>query len=586
MKKFLTAISILIIIYQSGFSQILTPDRRINWKPGITEEFPEEREEFDVMDYGAIGDGQTDDTPAFINAIKAIPGSGAILFIPAGEYLIKKTLTIDKGVLIKGEGFERSRLFFDLGQQNKDCIQFVKFDRGNWTPVTAGYFKDSTKMVVENAACFREGDFVEIQQENDAVRMYTSPLWNASWAENAVGQIIRIEAIAGDTLILERPLFMNYRADLKPIARKLGMIMCPGVEDLYIERRDAGDGHTIQFRYVAFGRIRRIESNYTYRTHVYLSEAYACEIRQNYLHHSHDYGGGGHGYGVDLVRHCTDNLIIDNVFQHLRHSMMVHVGSSGNVYAYNFSTEREPQRLCDISLHGHFANFNLFESNVIEEIDIADYWGPMGPGNTFLRNRITQEGIDVNDQSHAQNLIGNVLVKAAISVKAGVQNTLKHGNVVRGKVQWDSNIEERAIPISYFLQEKPDFLTGYCWPFIGPDLDDEYKIPAQIRFERGNPVTGVNNQSVEKPTDFRLSAYPNPFNPVTNIAFELSSPAPVRIEIFTVLGQHVGTLADQRMEAGKHLFRFQPGEALSSGIYIVQFNISGRRHHLKITFLK
>jgi hypothetical protein len=214
----------------------------------------------------------------------------------------------------------------------------------------------------------------------------------------------------------------------------------------------------------------------------------------NYLHHAHDYGGGGHGYGIDTISHTSDCLIIDNVFRSLRHSMMTHVGTSGNVFAYNFSTQREPQKLCDISLHGHYSNANLFESNAVEEIDISDWWGPIGPSNTFLRNSITQEGVDINDSSHGQNLLGNVLKKGTIKISAGVTQTLAHGNVVNGNVAWDPTIENKKLPVSYFLTAKPSFLANCPWPLFGPDVAGDHKLPAQLRYESGNPILGKQGQ--------------------------------------------------------------------------------------------
>ena len=36
-----------------------------------------------VMDLGATGDGETDDTPAFVAAIKAVSGGG-VVYVPPG----------------------------------------------------------------------------------------------------------------------------------------------------------------------------------------------------------------------------------------------------------------------------------------------------------------------------------------------------------------------------------------------------------------------------------------------------------------------------------------------------------------------
>lgn len=64
-----------------------------------------------VKEFGATGDGETDDTEAFLQAIEACEG-GAIL-VPAGRYRITAPLEIRKsGVVLRGEGPEASILFF------------------------------------------------------------------------------------------------------------------------------------------------------------------------------------------------------------------------------------------------------------------------------------------------------------------------------------------------------------------------------------------------------------------------------------------------------------------------------------------
>ena len=266
--------------------------------------------------------------------------------------------------------------------------------------------------------------------------------------------------------------------------------------------------------------------------------------------------------------------------------MMTHVGTSGNVFAYNFSAAREPQRLCDISLHGHYSNANLFESNVVEEIDISDYWGPIGPHNTFLRNVITQEGVDVKDSSHGQNLVGNVLKRGRINVNSSVNETVLHGNVINGTTQWDDNINDQNIPVSYFLSEKPDFFEDSPWPLFGPDVDAEHKLPAQVRYESGNPITHVQNDIVQTPLDFDLSVYPNPFNPQTTILVDLPKTDKVRLEVYSLTGRLVDVLVDEMMPAGKQAVCFQPSALSASGIYVVRLSVGSEIMDKKITLLK
>jgi hypothetical protein len=56
-----------------------------------------------VKDYGAIGNGSTNDTLAFQNALLALPSGGKFL-IPTGTYLIEDTLYIPSNVHIKANG--------------------------------------------------------------------------------------------------------------------------------------------------------------------------------------------------------------------------------------------------------------------------------------------------------------------------------------------------------------------------------------------------------------------------------------------------------------------------------------------------
>ena len=64
---------------------------------------------YSVTDFGAKGDGITDDTESFQKGLNSLTNvgpsniNGGILFVPAGKYVIKGTLNIPKGVTIRGE---------------------------------------------------------------------------------------------------------------------------------------------------------------------------------------------------------------------------------------------------------------------------------------------------------------------------------------------------------------------------------------------------------------------------------------------------------------------------------------------------
>ncbi len=65
----------------------------------------------DVTDYGAVGDGVTDDSQAFLDALAEVE-SGAI-FIPAGRYRLTRVLRLTRSnVVLRGAGRDQTVLFF------------------------------------------------------------------------------------------------------------------------------------------------------------------------------------------------------------------------------------------------------------------------------------------------------------------------------------------------------------------------------------------------------------------------------------------------------------------------------------------
>ena len=74
------------------------------------------RDVVSVKDFGAVGDGSTDDTTAFQNAIaycqSSTPYGGRALYIPGGRYKITSSLTISKEfITIFGDGAWESRIY-------------------------------------------------------------------------------------------------------------------------------------------------------------------------------------------------------------------------------------------------------------------------------------------------------------------------------------------------------------------------------------------------------------------------------------------------------------------------------------------
>ncbi|MBR9975898.1 MAG: T9SS type A sorting domain-containing protein, partial [Bacteroidetes bacterium] len=68
--------------------------------------------------------------------------------------------------------------------------------------------------------------------------------------------------------------------------------------------------------------------------------------------------------------------------------------------------------------------------------------------------------------------------------------------------------------------------------------------------------------------------HPNPFNPTTQIDFELPAPADIRLDVLALDGRHIATLATGRFDAGTHRADFTAA-GLPSGLYLYRLQSGG-----------
>jgi len=103
----------------------------------------------------------------------------------------------------------------------------------------------------------------------------------------------------------------------------------------------------------------------------------------------------------------------------------------------------------------------------------------------------------------------------------------------------------------------------------------------------GDP-TGVVDGGVRNTLS---QAYPNPFNPVTKIAYSVRDAGRVSIRVFNVAGRAVRTLLDEEMAAGTngHVVwdgRNDGGERCSSGVYFYRIEAPGFASSKKMIMMK
>jgi hypothetical protein len=91
---------------------------------------------FNIEDYGAVGDGTTDDTAAIKSAISEAgpsgPRTGNVVFFPAGRYLVTSALEVPPGLTLQGAGWNTPG-----SQANVFAGSWIFVEAGaNFSPVT------------------------------------------------------------------------------------------------------------------------------------------------------------------------------------------------------------------------------------------------------------------------------------------------------------------------------------------------------------------------------------------------------------------------------------------------------------------
>lgn len=88
------------------------------------------------------------------------------------------------------------------------------------------------------------------------------------------------------------------------------------------------------------------------------------------------------------------------------------------------------------------------------------------------------------------------------------------------------------------------------------------------------------------PVEFTLfNNYPNPFNPTTNITFQLGESANIELTVYNIIGEKIVTLVNQKMSPGVHIVKFD-GSSLASGNYIYVLTKNDQRIVKKMQLIK
>jgi 2',3'-cyclic-nucleotide 2'-phosphodiesterase (5'-nucleotidase family) len=116
------------------------------------------------------------------------------------------------------------------------------------------------------------------------------------------------------------------------------------------------------------------------------------------------------------------------------------------------------------------------------------------------------------------------------------------------------------------------------------DYDSEGRIKEKSNKSGGDEFETEENSSLINRYQL-YNNYPNPFNPVTTIKFQIPKDGNVTIKIFNSLGQEIETLKNDFMRAGVYTVNWN-GSKYSSGIYFYVFRTSNYTETKRMMMIK
>ena len=113
-------------------------------------------------------------------------------------------------------------------------------------------------------------------------------------------------------------------------------------------------------------------------------------------------------------------------------------------------------------------------------------------------------------------------------------------------------------------------LHGDVYAEDGFDYSSSSNGPWSLTIDGGWALS-VDNNTI--PEVFALhNNYPNPFNPVTNIRYDIPEASDVRIDIYDLVGKKVKTLVSKQHQPGRYKIQWNAtnefGSAVATGMYI------------------
>lgn len=416
----------------------------------------------------------SNNTILFQNIIKNCPtDSHTVITFEEGLYMFSSTIFLNSNITIEGNGADKTKFLFEnKGSGNLfeiNCIQKEKFYTINTN------LKAKTNSFYCDSSLFKVGEYYEILIDGKG-------LATSDWAMQSIGQIVKIKSIENKTVFIYGDFKHDYLAKNNVRFRRIKPIENVNIKYLYIERKDKTTEQTnnFNFNYAVNCTVKGVESKNCNMSHIGFSKSYNCIVRDSYIHHAFSYDGGGKAYGVELSNTTSWCFVENNIYENLRHSILLQSGANGNVITGNYSKNPYWEEVLlpsnsagEIVLHGNYTFANLIEQNQVGNIVVDNSHGINGPNNVFFRNRASLWGVFMNSGCGNQtHFIANEITGTLSSFSGKGNVTIFNYN----KIGDSLDLNKIKLPKSLTYTTKPEWWQQMIdFPLLGT--------PKQGKFE-------------------------------------------------------------------------------------------------------
>ncbi|MGE7891239.1 right-handed parallel beta-helix repeat-containing protein [Bacillus cereus] len=277
--------------------------------------------EINVKDFGAKGDGISDDTTPTQNAINYLSTlGGGIVRIPSGKFKINSSINIPSNIQLLGVG--HSTIIDATGLPKGTSINQVKLFKieGNLdtisTTPTSNINALSVSIPVLNVNGFKQNDMILVSSDEP----YAPGTANLSWRK---GEIQIVKGVTDFNLDLSGAMLFGYDYTQNGKVNRINVVENVVLSNMKLVLGGIGNAHNaISCRYARNVLIDNLIIEDAEDTSINLFYCYNCTIRRNTISNSTSPTPlGNTGYGIGVLDACRELQIYENTLSNCRHGV-------------------------------------------------------------------------------------------------------------------------------------------------------------------------------------------------------------------------------------------------------------------------